>query len=78
MSGGDPASSGVVDDAIRSMEKRAQKWPAVIPADEMATYATSEFTRAVRAIHISVSRDKAAAIAVAQLAAPEESDDAND
>jgi HK97 family phage portal protein len=76
--GGDPAMSGVVDDACKSMAKRAAKWPEVIPADQMISLANQEFIRAVRSIHISVSRNTAAAKAVAQLAAPEESDDADD
>jgi len=72
--GGDPAD-GVINDALRAMEKRAAKWPAVIPDADRAGYANAEFTRAVRSIHIAVSRDIAAAKAVHELAAPEEDTD---
>jgi hypothetical protein len=53
------------------MEKRAAKWPAVIPTAEVATYANTEFVKALRTIHVQVSRNTAAAKAVAQLEAPE-------
>ena len=69
--GGDPADD-IITDALKSMEKRVAKWPEAIPDDQMAIYASAEFTRAVRAIHIGVSRDIAAAKAVAQLQAPDE------
>jgi len=73
--GGDPESAGVVDDACRSMEKRAARWPEVIAPEDLASMATQEFTRAVRSIYISVSRSTAAAKAVLELAAPEENED---
>jgi HK97 family phage portal protein len=70
------AIDSVITDSLKAMSKRSAKWPAEIPADEMATYANAEFLRAVRSIHISVSREIAAAAAVKQLEAPEESEDA--
>jgi hypothetical protein len=73
-SGGDPAD-GVINDALRAMEKRAAKWPATIPPAEVAAIANAEFVKAVRAIHLNVSRDIAAAKAVHELAAPEEDTD---
>jgi hypothetical protein len=68
--GGDPAD-GVITDALKAMEKRVAKWPEMIPDADRAALATTEFTRAVRAVHIALSRDIAAAKAVAQLAAPD-------
>jgi hypothetical protein len=73
--GGDPEFAGVVDDACKSMAKRAEKWPEVIAPEDMAAMATQEFTRAVRAIHVNVSRNTAAAKAVLELAAPEEDEE---
>ena len=73
--GGDPEFAGVVDDACKSMAKRAVKWPEVIAPEDMAAMATQEFTRAVRAIHVNVSRNTAAAKAVLELAAPEEDEE---
>jgi HK97 family phage portal protein len=72
--GGDPADA-VINDVIKAMDKRVAKWPATVPADQVAAYTTAEFTKAVRAIHVQVNRDIAAAKAVAQLSAPEESED---
>ena len=72
--GGDPADA-VINDVLKAMDKRVAKWPASVPADQVAAYTTAEFTKAVRAIHVQVNRDIAAAKAVAQLSAPEESED---
>jgi HK97 family phage portal protein len=71
----DPAgdvADDAINDALKAMEKRAAKWPAVIPPGEVAAYANTEFVKALRAIHVNVSRDTAAAKAVLELAAPEE------
>jgi HK97 family phage portal protein len=78
ISGGDPDFASVVDDACKAMAKRAAKWPEVIAPEDMAAMATQEFTRAVRSIHISVSRNTAAAVAVAQLQAPEDEEEDTD
>jgi HK97 family phage portal protein len=67
---GDVADDAI-HDALKAMEKRAAKWPAVIPTAEVATYANTEFVKALRTIHVQVSRNTAAAKAVAQLEAPE-------
>lgn len=68
------AIDGVITDTLKAMAKRAAKWPIAICAEEMAAYANAEFLRAVRSIHIAVSREAAAANAVAQLAAPDETE----
>jgi HK97 family phage portal protein len=72
--GGDTID-GVITDALKAMAKRTAKWPVAIQADEMATIANAEFLRVVRSIHIAVSREAATANAVAQLEAPEDTED---
>lgn len=68
------AIDSVITDALKSMAKRAAKWPDEASQDVM----TAEFTRAVRSIHIAVSRETAAQKAVAELAAPEETEEDTD
>jgi HK97 family phage portal protein len=50
-------ADGLVADVLKSMEKRAAKWPAQIAAAELDAYASAEFLKAVRTIHISTSRE---------------------
>jgi hypothetical protein len=68
-------ADAVINDALRAMEKRAAKWPATIPPAEVAAIANTEFVKALRAIHVNISRNTAAAKAAAQLALPEDTDD---
>jgi hypothetical protein len=63
---GDPID-GVITDSLRAMAKRVSKWPDVIPEGEMANYANAEFLRAVRSLHIAVTRESAVAAAIKQL-----------
>lgn len=53
----------IVSDVIRSMSKRAAKWPAEIGNDIVQ----AEFTKAVRSIHINATKEIAAAKAAAAL-----------
>jgi HK97 family phage portal protein len=47
----------IVADVLKSMEKRAAKWPAQISAVDLDGIASQEFLKAVRTIHISTSRE---------------------
>jgi hypothetical protein len=63
---GDTAAT-IIDDVLRSMEKRAAKWPERISDEDIATLAQGEFIKAIRSIHINVTREIAAAKASAAL-----------
>ncbi|HEY5056222.1 MAG TPA: phage portal protein [Acidobacteriaceae bacterium] len=65
----------VINDALRAMAQRAAKWPATIPPADVPAIANAEFVKALRAIHVKVARNAAAAKAVLELAAPEEDTD---
>lgn len=58
---------GLVEEVIRSMEKRAAKWPSAISEEEFEGYASSEFLKAVRSIHINASREMSAARAAQEV-----------
>jgi HK97 family phage portal protein len=47
----------IVADVLKSMEKRASKWPVQISANDLDGIASQEFLKAVRTIHISTSRE---------------------
>jgi HK97 family phage portal protein len=59
---GDPADT-VISDVIRGMAKRAEKWPADLSDAVMQ----AEFLKAVRSLHISISKELAGYKAAAQL-----------
>ncbi len=61
---------GVITDALRSMARRVAKWSEVIPEADVVTYASTEFNKAIRAIHIGAAKELATRRAVAQLEAP--------
>lgn len=50
-------SDSIVNDVLKSMEKRAAKWPAQITEANLDGIASQEFLKAVRSIHISTSRE---------------------
>jgi HK97 family phage portal protein len=54
--GREAIAEGLVDDALKGMDKRAAKWPASILSTETDTYAGPEFLKAVRFIHINASK----------------------
>jgi HK97 family phage portal protein len=62
-----PKVEEIIDDTIRSMEKRASKWSEVIADSDIPKLAQDEFVRAVRSIHINIARDTAANKAAAAL-----------
>lgn len=64
----DQLADGVVSDALKAMSKRAAKWPEHISDDEAMAHQATEFTKAVRSIHIAVSRELAAAKAATEVA----------
>jgi HK97 family phage portal protein len=68
----------VITDALRSMGKRVSKWPPELSEADKTAYASGEFTRAIRSIHVAVSRELAAKKAVAQLQLPEIEEYIND
>jgi hypothetical protein len=63
---GDPADI-VVADVLRSMSKRAASWPSPIPDADLTALVSAEFTKAVRSIHINITKEIAAAKASADL-----------
>jgi HK97 family phage portal protein len=65
--GADTLPDGLVSDALKSMERRAAKWPANLPAAEIDAYAGAEFLRAVRSIHISAAKELTAAHAAKEV-----------
>jgi len=58
----------VVNEALRAMARRAEKWPAKYTDD----WACQEFRRVVRGIHLNVAREAAAAKADRELGAKEQ------
>lgn len=67
----DAAEESLLEDAVRSIEKRAAKWPAVQQDEDLGSLAQQEFMKVTRSIYINVSRNLAAARASAQLALTE-------
>jgi HK97 family phage portal protein len=63
---GDPAD-GYITDVVQAMTKRAAKWAETLPAEEIDALMASEFTKAIRSIHINITREIAAAKAAGQL-----------
>jgi HK97 family phage portal protein len=64
----DQLADTVVEDALKAMTKRASKW-----SDEnVNAHQATEFLKAVRSIHISVSRELAATKAASELTVTEE------
>lgn len=61
-----PVPDGLVEDVLRSMEKRASKWSA--------DSAAAEFLKAVRSIHINASREISAARAAEEVQSDETTD----
>jgi HK97 family phage portal protein len=66
-----PAPAAIVEDVLRSIEKRASKWHAALDEGTVDALAQAEFVRALRSIHINVTRELAAAGASKQLALTE-------
>jgi hypothetical protein len=66
----EPAPGSVLDDLIKSMTGRAARWPAHLDEVTAKDLAQAEFVKALRSIHINVSRECAARKAAAQLASP--------
>ncbi|MBB6144725.1 HK97 family phage portal protein [Silvibacterium bohemicum] len=62
----DPAD-GVIDDALKAIEKRAAKWPESVTDAEIDSLAQTEFTKAVRSIHANITREIAASRAISAL-----------
>jgi HK97 family phage portal protein len=67
-----PAPEAILDDLLKSMAKRAAGWAAHYSVEDAAELARTEFLKALRSIHINISRECAAQRAAAQLAAPTE------
>lgn len=57
----------VVNDVLKSMTKRASKWPVQVSEQEMQSMIVNEFNKAVRSIHIAVSKTIAASKASQEL-----------
>lgn len=55
------AEEGLLDEILHAVEKRAARWPAELLKAEASALAQSEFMKALRSIHINVSRNVAAA-----------------
>ena len=60
-------ADGLVADVLKSVEKRAAKWPAGLAAEAVNELAGPEFLKAVRSIHINASRELVAARAAAEV-----------
>ena len=65
------ASEALIADVLKAIEKRAAKWPQTLDQAAADELAREEFVKAVRSIHINVSRELAAAGASKQVALPE-------
>lgn len=66
------APEAVIEDLVKSMTGRAAKWPAQLAEADAAELARTEFIRALRSIHINISREYAGRKAMKQLAVPTE------
>lgn len=64
----DSGTASVVKDVLAAFEKRVAKLPEKLTDEETEALVAAEFTRAVRSIHINVTREVAAAKAAAALA----------
>jgi hypothetical protein len=62
------APETILDDLLKSVAHRAAKWPAKPDEPAAAELAREEFLRALRSIHINVSREAAAARAAQEIA----------
>ncbi len=67
ISADDKHTQVIVDDLLTSFEKRVSKWSEQMTDDEIESLACGEFNKAVRTIHINVSKEVAAAKAIAAL-----------
>jgi hypothetical protein len=66
-----PADESLIDEVLHAMERRAARWPADLQEPDAGILAQGEFVKALRSIHINVSRSVAAQRASEQLALPE-------
>lgn len=77
--GQDPAvTDKIVGDVLKGIAKRADKWPAQQSGQEAQSLITNEFQKAVRTIHIEISKTLAAKDAVRQLNTSEDQNDEED
>lgn len=60
-------ASGLVDEFVKGLEKRAAKWPAGLAQELVDDLAGPEFLKAVRSIHINASREVYAARAAREV-----------
>jgi hypothetical protein len=63
----DAVPESIIDDLLKSIVHRAAKWPARPEETAAAELAREEFLRALRSIHINVSREAAAARAAEEI-----------
>lgn len=60
-------AENLVDEVLKGMERRAEKWPAGLAQDAIGELAGPEFLKAVRSIHINASRELSAARAAQEV-----------